>query len=524
VMLFKRFESSVHAFRATVRRLLRIHRDFLAALDQGIVPAGEEAQSLLYESDQDEEQVLMDTLSRVCGRYALADFDVAALRTDIQQDMHILGEMLALVDPITADQDDKLQTLKAWLEQPPLNQGKRLIFTQYADTAQYLYDHLNHSRSRPNVEVIYSREKSKAAIVGRFAPRANPQLRLPQSPPEIDTLIATDVLSEGLNLQDCDKVINYDLHWNPVRLIQRLGRIDRIGSEHDVIYAYNFLPETKLDKNLGLKEKLAQRIADIHETIGEDAAILDPSERLNEEAMYTIYAQGNLDRLEEDDVDEYIDLNEAEEIVRQLKEDQPDLYSRITNLRDGIRCGRRVGQAGVFISCRAGRYRQLFLADKEGEIVSRDIPRLLSLLKCEPNTPAEPLPAGYNHVVANVKQHFDREVQARRAERTHTLPLTKAQQYAQRELRILYDAVKDDDLRRQITVVEAAFRRPNQRPAVRSELNRLHREKLTGMALLEALSKIYSLYGLATVQPREDACQDENDDLPRIVCSEAMIE
>ena len=103
------------------------------------------------------------------------------------------------------------------------------------------------------------------------------------------TLVATDVLAEGLNLQDCDNVINYDLHWNPVRLIQRFGRIDRIGTEHDVDYGFNFLPETGLERNLGLRPKLRNRIQEIHDTIGEDAAILDEGEQLNESAMYAIY-------------------------------------------------------------------------------------------------------------------------------------------------------------------------------------------------------------------------------------------
>lgn len=85
-------------------------------------------------------------------------------------------------------------------------------------------------------------------------------------------VVATDVLAEGLNLQDCDNIINYDLHWNPVKLIQRFGRIDRIGSDHDVVYGFNFLPETGLDRNLGLKQKLHNRIQEIHDTIGEDSS------------------------------------------------------------------------------------------------------------------------------------------------------------------------------------------------------------------------------------------------------------
>jgi superfamily II DNA/RNA helicase len=310
------------------------------------------------------------------------------------------------------------------------------------------------------------------------------------------------VLSEGLNLQDCDKVVNYDLHWNPVRLIQRFGRIDRIGSEHDVIYAFNFLPETELERNLGLRQKLARRIQEIHDTIGEDAAILDPTEQLNEEAMYTIYAQGEIGRYEEDDVDEYVDLNEAEEIIRQIREDEPELYQRITSLRDGIRCGRHADRERTFVFCRAGRYRQLYLVDGNGEVTSRDIPQILGLLKCDPDTPVEPLPAGYNQTVMAVKDQFDREVQARRAEREHTLSLTRAQRYVLRELRLLYDNARDDDLRRQIAVLEAAFRRPNPRPAVRNELNRIRREGISGEGLLDVLSRVYHLYGLDSAEPQ----------------------
>jgi hypothetical protein len=536
VMLFKRFESSVYAFRETLKRLVRIHETFLQALDQGIVPAGEEAQALLYESDRWEEQTLMEALAQVSGRYDLGDFYEDALRAHIEQDARVLRRMLDLVSPITPTQDAKLQTLLALLDRSPLDRGKRLIFTQYADTAQYLYENLDPDGSRDDVEVIYGQDKNRPHIVGRFAPRANPSARpagssgqgpddvLPQGVVEINTLVATDVLSEGLNLQDCDKVVNYDLHWNPVRLIQRFGRIDRIGSEHDTIHGFNFLPETELERALGLREKLSRRIQEIHETIGEDAAILDPSEQLNEEAMYTIYSAGHLGRYEEEQEDEFVDLNEAEEIVRQLRENRPELYRRIVGLRDGVRCGRAAGRRETFIFGRAGRYRQLFLVDEAGEIVTREVPRILAWLKCEPDTPAEPLPPGHNAQVMAVKSSFEREVQARRAERVHTLSLTRAQRYVLRELRLSYNAAEDEDLRGQIGVLEAAFRRPNPRPAVRGELNRVRREGLTGMALVDALSRVYHLYGLDVAPPSRREAVNENEDLARVVCSEAGVE
>src|SRR5439155_18403946 len=283
--------SSVYAFKETVRRLIKVHRRFVEALAQGFVPAGEDAQAILYEPNAAEEQALMDALREVSKRYDIADFNAEKLKSDIEHDLKLLQTILELVAPITPEQDAKLQKLKERLGRKPLKDAKRLIFTQYADTAKYLHDNLNPGGKRDDIDVIFSGDKSKARIVGRFAPKANPEYKFQSGEKELFTVVATDVLAEGLNLQDCDKIINYDLHWNPVRLIQRFGRIDRIGSDHDVIYGFNFLPETGIDRNLGLKQKLQNRIQEIHDTIGEDPEVLGRTERLNEEAMYAIYEQ-----------------------------------------------------------------------------------------------------------------------------------------------------------------------------------------------------------------------------------------
>ncbi len=525
ISLFKRFESSVYAFRRTLQRMVASQRAFLQAMGQGIIPAGEEAQSILYESDQYEEQDLFDALTAVSGRYRLEDFDAEALRADIEHDIRLLEEMLRLVSPINPEQDAKLQMLLTWLHvgangHAPLAQGKCLIFTQYADTAQYLYQQLNPERDA-RIEVIYGQEKSKAQVVGRFAPKANPEHRPPPGVPEINLLIATDVLSEGLNLQDCDRVVNYDLHWNPVRLIQRFGRIDRIGAEHEQIYGFNFLPETELERNLGLHDKLRRRIQEIHNTIGEDAAILDPSEQLNEEAFYAIYQDRSVDRFEEDGEDELVDLNEAEEIIRQLKEGDPATFERITALRDGIRCGRHLRQGGAVVLCRAGTYRQLYLVDEGGQVLSRDVPAILGLLKCDPDTPSLPVPDGHNQRVMAVKQSFVGEVQARRAEQTHAISLTQGQRYVLRELRLLMAETEDPDLQAQIGALEAAFRAPINE-AVRGELNALRRNQVTGFDLLDVLSRIYHRHNLRDANARQ-LVGETADDLPLIVCSEGLV-
>jgi len=520
VLLFKRFESSVYAFRETIKRLLTVHERFAGALAQGIVPAGDKAEDILYEPNQAEEQDFMDALRQASGRYDVADFDIDRLRWHIEHDIELLKKMLKLVEPITPDKDAKLQKLKEELARKPLKEGKRLIFTQYADTARYLFDNLNPQEKKPDTDVIFSGDKSKARVVGRFAPKANPEYRFAPGECELMTVIATDVLAEGLNLQDCDKIINYDLHWNPVRLIQRLGRIDRIGSDYDVIYGFNFLPETGIERNLGLKEKLHNRIQEIHDTIGEDSAILDRTEMLNEEAMYAIYERkGGQLSLFDDEESELLDINEAEELLRQLRREKPNEYERISNLRDGIRTVKPSSTKGTYVFCQAGRYQQLFLLDENGVVVTRDIPRILGTIKCGPDLEGLPLPKGYNAAIMSVKRQFAEEVKHRQAEREYTPSLTQGQRYVLRELRVLFNATKDEDVKAQINILEAAFRGTMTR-ALAQELNRLRRNGIAGQALLKSLGELYQ-HNMRDWTDRR-GLQMEEQPSPVIVCSEGL--
>ena len=407
---------------------------------------------------------------------------------------------------------------------PPLNEGKCLIFTQYADTARYLFDNINPNGKRDDIDVIYSGDKSKERVVGRFAPKANPEYRFQRGESELSTLIATDVLAEGLNLQDGDKIINYDLHWNPVRLIQRFGRIDRIGSEHDLIYGFNFLPETGIEQNLGLQQILQHRIQEIHDTIGEDAAILDNSEQLNEAAMYAIYeGEGEqLSLFEENEDEKTIDLNEAEEILRQLRREDPAEYERIANMRDGIRTAIPKGSEGTYLFCQAGRYQQLFLLDERGSIISRDISRILNQIECEPELSGGELPADYNAVIMGVKRLFTQEIKDLQSERKHTLSLTQGQRYVLRELKIIFANAPDEDVSAQINTLEQAFR-GTITTAVNRELNLLRRNGVTGAALLKNLRDLYRQHNMREWESRQQAAQLENEAVPKIICSAALI-
>ncbi len=521
VLLFKRFESSVQAFRQTLKRLLRIHEMFLVSIREGFVPAGEEAQSLLYESDHLEETVLVEELRKVSGRYAVTDFALDLLTEHIENDIHILTRLISLVEPITPEKDAKLLTLKTRFDKKPLSVGKKLIFTQYADTARYLFENLNPGGERDDIDVIFSGDKSKAKIVGRFAPKANKEYHRAAGESELNTVIATDVLAEGLNLQDCDKVINYDLHWNPVRLIQRFGRIDRIGSDHDVIYGFNFLPELELERQLGLRQILANRIQEIHDTVGEDAAILDASEQLNEEAMYAIYEKTGQLSLFEEKEDELIDVSEAEEIIRQLRQDSPAEFERIANLRDGIRTGRASDSKGTYVFCQAGRYQKLYFLNPDGETVSQDVVQILTALKCSPDLKGQPLPQGYNQRLIDILKVFRSEVRHRQTEREYTVSLTHGQRYVLRELRSLFGATQDEEIRGHITVLEKAFR-GSLTPALKRELNLIRRNGVMGQVLLKSLKNLYDQHQMRTWVDRADFAAMEIE-IPRIVCSEAFV-
>ena len=521
VLLFKRFESSVHAFRETVGRLRTSHQRFRLALEEGIVAAGEDAQDLLNDPNQSEERELLDALRNVTGRYSATDFDLPRLIEHIDHDIAILDRILEIVAPITPERDEKLQTLLVRMSQPPFHGGKCLIFSQYADTARYLYDNLVAAMERDDIEVVCSNDKSKLRAVGRFAPKANPEYRPRRNEPELNMLVTTDALSEGLNLQDGDKIINYDLHWNPVRLIQRFGRIDRIGSENDTVYGFNFLPETGIEQQLGLQEVLQNRIREIHETIGEDAAILDPSEQLNETAMYAIYeGSGSLPDSIGEEEEALFDLNEATEMFRQMREEDPDEYERISKLPDGIRAAVATNSKGVFVHCQADRFQKLYLVDHGGDIISQDLSTVLSRIRCAPETEGMPLPKDHNAAVMRVKRLFAEDVKQREADRHHAVSLSRGQSYAIRELRVLYGVSDDEDKKARINILEQAFRASIPSAVVR-DLNRLRRNDIRGDNLYATLVDLYNAHGL---RDRQAANQNSVARLvSKMVCSEDLL-
>jgi hypothetical protein len=529
VMLFKRFESSVHAFRETVNRLRKLQRAFQGALDRGLVAAGDEATDVLYKSDLDDELSLYEALEKASSRYPIADFDVPQLQEGLEIDIALLDEMARLVEPIGPDQDDKLQQLIAMVTEGrtlsdsralpgDLANGKVLIFTQYADTAHYLYDNL---RYLGRIRAVESDTKDRGRVILRFAPKAN-RYELRPGDEELRILVATDVLSEGLNLQDANHIINYDLHWNPIRLIQRVGRVDRIGTEHSTVYAYNFLPETGLERELGIEHRLEHRIDAIHRTIGEDAAILHRSEQINPEAMYAIY-RGDESILEEEPEADIFNLLEAEELMRQLQRTDPERFQEIATTPDGVRSARQaVGNPGLFVFCQAGSYQRLYLVDEQDHCTA-DPQQAIRAIRCEEDEPTLALPERINERIAAVKADFDAEVRNREAEIRHTIGSALGRDYVLAELRLVFEAEQDPDEKNRLALLSEIFTTVPLTGRAHRELNILRRSRIADQALVEQLLRVVRDYNLEEAYRAASDQDDEAILIPRVVCSEALL-
>ena len=323
VNLLKRLESSVEAFRLTLGKLAANHTTTLAKIDAfnktGRDAGFTDVSLALEDAEPDDDEDLPDPDSpgedeQIGGKVqiSLSDMDLPAWEHDLRADLALIQALLAEMRKITPADDAKLQHLKTQILSKlasPINPGNKkiLIFTAFADTASYLYEHLAArllKSHRIHTAKVTGADTPKSTL-GRgydfqslltlFSPRSKEKAAiLPEESAAIDILIGTDCISEGQNLQDCDYFINYDIHWNPVRIIQRFGRIDRIGSQNSCIQLVNYWPDITLDEYINLKERVENRmvIADVTAT-GDD----NP---LNSKANDLSYRKEQLRRLQEE--------------------------------------------------------------------------------------------------------------------------------------------------------------------------------------------------------------------------------
>lgn len=360
----KRLESSIEAFRISVRRAHEFQESFMAyVLDGKLLKSSDFQKALRYLAREDEEDDAvpasradeMDASEDV--QRALAEletietklYDLRRIHKDVESDIESLKHVWEKVNGIGPEKDLKLSRLKEMLG-GELRGKKVLVFSYYKDTTRYLYKEIGsdkgvefrESAGNPKIRRMDSGNpaKGRGEIIAAFAPVSNDRPELKGTEKEIDVLISTDVLSEGQNLQDCGHLINYDLHWNPVRMVQRAGRIDRLGSlfAHDTITIFNVFPDEGLERLLKLVESLSEKISVIDQAGFLDASIL--GETVHPRNFNTLRRIREEDGTVIEEQEQFTELASSEFLRKQVM-DLLELGGRemLDSLQDGIHSG-----------------------------------------------------------------------------------------------------------------------------------------------------------------------------------------
>ena len=317
INLLKRLESSVNSFRLTLTRIQDFIKESITAIDKFQESGAGTIDVTDFSEDFDTEDSENDPFVGRKSKINLRDMDYVSWRRDLKADLEVLELLILMLKDITPEHDTKLQQLVADLKKKfehPINGSNKkvLIFTAFADTANYLYEQLSGrilNECGLHTALITGSTEGKCTlpklkctfndILTYFSPISKDRDAIhPNDTREIDVLIATDCISEGQNLQDCDYLINYDIHWNPVRIIQRFGRIDRIGSKNDVIQLVNYWPDMELDDYIKLKGRVESRMKATVITSTGDDNLLSANEKGDLE-----YRRNQLKKLQNEVVD-----------------------------------------------------------------------------------------------------------------------------------------------------------------------------------------------------------------------------
>ena len=421
--LYKRLSSSGAVFRISLERHLLRDLVYLHAIgeglplpvghyqnpewedeegDEGWAPSGEGALSGFpgsgSGSSRDWEraaaavyQAIADKGGRAIG-WVRPHLFTGKLRDKLERDRAVLEDLLEFLGEWRQEDDSKLDALQGLLA-GRRRRDKVLVFTEYRDTAEYVAGSLRR-RGLESVEAVSGSSDDPTAAARRFSPRANlPIGGLPPGDSEVRTLVATDVLSEGQNLQDSHIVVNYDLPWAIVKIIQRAGRVDRIGQASPEVLVYSFLPSRGVEEVIGLRKRIARRLAENAYVFGSDEAFFGAEdEQRFLEGLYDENA-----RLDFEEPDEEVDwASHAYEIWRNAEENHPDLAERAASLPDGVYATASAppdGEAGV-LACAEKEYNLPALAftNLSGESRLLDPYQALQLARCEPGDYAYPPP------------------------------------------------------------------------------------------------------------------------------------
>lgn len=442
----KRLESSVEAFRISIRRALQFLKTFESyALDNRLLNSSSFQKVLRYLEREDEEDDATPTsvaeeldaneeAKEFLSQLPLLDYtqyDLRRLHDALQKDVEALSRIWDLIKDIRSEQDKKLLKLKELLA-GELKGKKVLLFSYYKDTARYVYRELTNEKAaafreslgNPLIRRMDSgaSPRERENHIKAFAPIANDASGIAGTDKEIDVLISTDVLSEGQNLQDCGILVNYDLHWNPMRMVQRAGRIDRIGSKHKTLWIYNMFPDAGLERLLGIIERLESKAEQVNSTGFMDAPIFE-GQIVNPQNFNTLRRIRDEDGSVIEEQEQFTELASNEALLQQLRALlEAGGLQALEKLPDGIHSGlARANYRGVFFYFTApaqrGGGRQHFWRYydlQSGKILDNRFV-IANLISCSPDTPMVPGSEDIFQIQEKVIEHILQSSQEQQA-------------------------------------------------------------------------------------------------------------
>jgi len=470
ILLIKRLESSFYAFRNTVSRFISYYDLFLKELAKGNVYVSKKYANKIFELlDSDDDAAIQKLLEREkAKKYPAKDF-TDGLKNDLENDLQILKEIEGLWRGVT--RDPKLLTFIEMLSsRPALKENKLIVFTESKETANYLAKNLNKIFTN---QVLAFSGASSAITRERVIENFDARARFPKDDYRI--LITTEVLSEGVNLHRSNTVINYDIPWNPTRLMQRVGRINRVDTEFDKIYSYNFFPTEQSNDQIKLKEAAESKIQAFITLLGADARLLTEGEDIESHELFNRLISKKTITGEDEGEESQLKYLQA---IRQIRDNDPDLFEKIKRLPKKARTGRQDGDTEnrLITYFRKGKLQKFYLAG-DGKSKELDFIEAAKRLEADQKIPRQKLPPDFYDKLEKNKQAF---IFATTEEAAELMPAKRGRDSSVQVLKIL-KAIRDF---RQYTEDQESY--------VKRVINRLEEgalPKQTTKTVLKALEK-----------------------------------
>lgn len=402
-ILVKRLESSFFAFRKTLERFIESYEKFIEMSQTGKIYISKKVNVYDLLDDGNTQKLMYLIEQQDVMEFETKEFSSRFFR-DLQADLAQLRSMQFIWSLI--ENDPKLDEFKSNLTTNSKMKGKKaIVFTESTETAQYLYEKLKEIYGD---RIIYFSGQSSAALKVEIEDSFNPKFKSKNNN-KYDLLITTDVLAEGINLHRANVLVNYDLPWNPTRIMQRVGRINRVGTEYDRIYVFNFFPTAQSKQQMPLEERILEKLQAFHDTLGEDFKYLSDEEEVSSKKLFSDLTS-DLDNEEESTNPELAYLA----IIRQIRDNDPKLFSLVKRLPKKAKSGKaseNVSEDATVTFIRQGALKTFFLSE-ENETKQLSFMQAVDLIKAEPDDTRVSVSGKYYEHLENNSVAFDQMIVA----------------------------------------------------------------------------------------------------------------